>query len=120
VDKDYNHPCVILYSTGNEVSETAQKKGIQLTRELTDYLHSLDNTRPVTCGINIFFNFLSSIGFGVYSDEKAKKEAEKGGEAARRRGAAAEEEGRRQQVLQRPRGSDGRRIHEARRDFARL
>ena len=27
VDKDYNHPCVILYSTGNEVSETAQKKG---------------------------------------------------------------------------------------------
>ena len=77
VDKDYNHPCVILYSTGNEVSETAQKKGIQLTRELTDYLHSLDNTRPVTCGINIFFNFLSSIGFGVYSDEKAKKEAEK-------------------------------------------
>ncbi len=77
VDKDYNHPCVILYSTGNEVSETAQKKGIQLTRELTEYLHSLDNTRPVTCGINIFFNFLSSIGFGVYSDEKAKKEAEK-------------------------------------------
>ena len=66
VDKDYNHPCVILYSTGNEVSETAQKKGIQLTRELTDYLHSLDNTRPVTCGINIFFNFLSSIGFGVH------------------------------------------------------
>ena len=66
VDKDYNHPCVILYSTGNEVSETAQKKGIQLTRELTEYLHSLDNTRPVTCGINIFFNFLSSIGFGVY------------------------------------------------------
>ena len=52
VDKDYNHPCVILYSTGNEVSETAQKKGIQLTRELTDYLHSLDNTRPVTCGMD--------------------------------------------------------------------
>lgn len=23
VDKDYNHPCVILYSTGNEVAETA-------------------------------------------------------------------------------------------------
>lgn len=27
--------------------------------------------------MNIFFNFLSSVGFGVYSDEKAKKEAEK-------------------------------------------
>ena len=77
VEKDYNHPSVVLYSTGNEVSETAQEKGITLTKELTDYLHGLDPTRPVTCGINIFFNFLSSIGFGVYSDEKAKKEAEK-------------------------------------------
>lgn len=77
VDKDYNHPSVIMYSTGNEVSETAQERGIKLTGELTDYLHRLDPTRPVTCGVNIFFNFLSSIGFGVYSDAKAKKEAEK-------------------------------------------
>lgn len=74
VDKDYNHPSVIMYSTGNEVSETAQKRGIELTKTMTEYLHSLDETRPVTCGINIFFNFLSSIGFGVYSDKKAKKE----------------------------------------------
>lgn len=77
VEKDYNHPCVVLYSTGNEVSETAQKRGIALTKEMTDFLHELDDSRPVTCGVNIFFNFLSSIGFGVYSDEKAKKEAER-------------------------------------------
>lgn len=77
VDKDYNHPCVIMYSTGNEVSETGQKRGIRLTGEMTDFLHALDGSRPVTCGINIFFNFLSSIGFGVYSDKKAQKEAEK-------------------------------------------
>ena len=76
VEKDYNHPSVILYSTGNEVSETAQPKGIALTGELTEYLHHLDDSRPVTCGVNIFFNFLSSIGFGVYSDKKAKKQAE--------------------------------------------
>ena len=77
VDKDYNHPCVILYSTGNEVSETAQEKGIALAGEMTRHLHSLDATRPVTCGINIFFNFLSSIGLGVYSGEKARREAQK-------------------------------------------
>ena len=77
VRKDFNHPCVVMYSTGNEVSETAQPKGIRLTKQMTDYLHHLDETRPVTCGINIFFNFLSSIGFGVYSDKKAKKEVEK-------------------------------------------
>lgn len=76
VAKDYCHPSVILYSIGNEVSETAQKKGIRLTKEMTDYLHGLDDTRPVTCGINSFFNFLSSIGLGVYSDRKARKEAE--------------------------------------------
>ena len=88
VEKDYNHPCVVLYATGNEVSETAKKRGITLTEEMTDFLHGLDDSRPVTCGVNIFFNFLSSIGFGVYSDEKAKKEAERA-EKAKQRGEKA-------------------------------
>ncbi|MBR6029964.1 MAG: DUF4982 domain-containing protein [Clostridia bacterium] len=81
VDKDYNHPCVILFSTGNEVAETAQEKGIALTREMTEYLHGLDLTRPVTVGVNIFFNFLNAIGFGQYSDEKAAKEAARNAKA---------------------------------------
>lgn len=74
VNKDYNHPSVIMYSTGNEVGESAHKKGIELTKTFTDYLHSLDETRPVTCGINIFYNFISSIGMGFYNDKKAAKE----------------------------------------------
>lgn len=78
VAKDFNHPCVIAYCTGNEVAETAQKKGIALAGSMTSYLHELDGTRPVTCGINIFFNFLSSIGLGVYSDDKAEKAASSG------------------------------------------
>ncbi len=77
VEKDYNHPCVIMYSTGNEVAETSQPRGIAFTKEMTEYLHGLDNTRPVTCGINIFFNYLFSLGMGVYSDEKADAEAKK-------------------------------------------
>ncbi len=76
VKKDYNHPSVIMYSTGNEVAESAQKKGIKLCGKMTDYLHQMDHTRPVSCGINIFFNFLSSMGFGVYSDKKADQAAE--------------------------------------------
>lgn len=76
VAKDYNHPSVVLYSTGNEVSETAQPKGIGLCGDLTKRFHELDHTRPVTCGINIFFNFLSSMGFGVYSDKKADQAVE--------------------------------------------
>ena len=86
VDKDYNHPCVVLYSTGNEVAETAQEKGIQLAKDMTALLHELDNTRPVTCGVNIFFNFLNHIGFGQYSDGKSKE----------RSGARGQGEGRRQ------------------------
>ncbi|MDD3139955.1 MAG: glycoside hydrolase family 2 TIM barrel-domain containing protein [Lachnospiraceae bacterium] len=71
VDKDYNHPSVIMYSTGNEVSETSQNKGVEFCAELTRRFHELDSTRYVTCGINIFFNFLYALGFGVYSDKKA-------------------------------------------------
>ena len=76
VEKDRNHPSVIMYSIGNEVSETSQKRGIELAGRMRDYLHELDD-RPVTCGINIFFNFLFSLGLGVYSDEKAAAEAAK-------------------------------------------
>lgn len=74
-DKDFNHPCVVMYCTGNEVSETAQARGAALSGEMTRYLHEVDPTRPVTCVINIFFNFLSSMGMGVYSDDKAEKAA---------------------------------------------
>ena len=79
VDKDYNHPSVILYSIGNEVAETSQRRGIELVARMRAHLNGLDDTRKVTCGINIFFNFLFSMGFGVYSDQKAKKAAAKTG-----------------------------------------
>ncbi len=82
VRKDRSHPCVVLYSTGNEVAETAEPRGVELARQMTERLHELDPTRPVTCGINIFFNLLSRLGLGQYSDEKARREAE---EAERRR-----------------------------------
>lgn len=75
-EKDRNHPSVVLYSIGNEVAETAQERGVLLTRQMVDHLHTLDPTRPVTCGVNIFFNLLSSLGMGQYSDEKARLEAE--------------------------------------------
>ena len=90
VTKDRNHPCVVMYSIGNEVAETAQKRGIELTGQMTEHLHALDETRPVTCGINIFFNFLNAIGFGQYSDEKAKKEADRN-EQARKAGKKTKE-----------------------------
>ena len=82
VDKDYSHPSVIMYSTGNEVAETSEERGIKLTEDMTNYLHELDDTRPVTCGVNIFFNFLYSMGMGQYSDKKAEKNAKRQAEQA--------------------------------------
>ncbi|MDR1638606.1 MAG: DUF4982 domain-containing protein [Clostridiales bacterium] len=78
IDKDYNHPSVIGYSLGNEVSETAQPKGIALCEDMASFCHDLDDTRPVTAGINLFFNYLSSLGLGVYSDKKADKQQSAG------------------------------------------
>lgn len=69
VEKDFNHPSVIMYSVGNEVTETASKKGIDLCAEMRDILHSLDNTRPVTCGINVLLDVYVKHGFGVYKDK---------------------------------------------------
>jgi len=63
-----NHPCVILYSVGNEVSETSEPKGMATCQRLVDYLHVLDDTRPVTAGINVLLNVYAKRGVGVYRE----------------------------------------------------
>jgi beta-galactosidase len=77
IDKDYNHPSVIIYSLGNEVAETGEKRGVELAKKMQDEAHRIDPTRAVSIGVNIFFNFLYSMGFGVYSDKKAQTSSEK-------------------------------------------
>ena len=56
VRKDYNHPSVIMYSIGNEIFETAFKKGIKLAAEMKNVIKQIDRTRPVTCCVNLFMN----------------------------------------------------------------
>lgn len=52
VDKDYNHPSVILYSIGNEISDTGTPNGAVTGRRLAERLRGLDTTRFITNGIN--------------------------------------------------------------------
>lgn len=59
VKKDFNHPSVIMYSIGNEVSEPTEEKGVALGKELVEMVHELDGTRPVTAGINITLLLMS-------------------------------------------------------------
>lgn len=75
VEKDFNHPSVIMYSVGNEVSETATKKGVETCGMLAAFTRSLDDTRPVTAGINVLLNVYSSMGIGVYK-QKGEYKAE--------------------------------------------
>ena len=69
VRKDLNHPSVILYSIGNEVTETAEKRGIGLAAKMRDLLHALDMSRPVTCGVNVLLDVYTKLGMGVYKDK---------------------------------------------------
>ena len=69
VSRDYSHPSVIMYSIGNEVSEPASSKGVQLGKEIIDLFHSLDSSRPVTGGINIMILSQSAKGNAVYDEE---------------------------------------------------
>ena len=67
--RDYNHPSVIMYSIGNEVSEPYQEKGIKLTRQMVSLFHELDSTRPVTAGINLMIINMASKGRGIYKED---------------------------------------------------
>ena len=60
--KDRNHPSVIMYSIGNEISDTAWPEGAELAHEMTDLCHNLDSTRPVTVCPNLFMNLMSHKG----------------------------------------------------------
>ncbi|MGN1023813.1 MAG: DUF4982 domain-containing protein, partial [Lachnospiraceae bacterium] len=74
VAKDFNHPSVMLYSIGNEVSEPAEKKGVELAKEMVSLFHELDPSRPVTAGINLMILSRSASGKGIYGDDGGLKE----------------------------------------------
>ncbi len=78
VNRDYNHPSVILYSIGNEVSEPAKEEGIAYTKKMVSFLHELDATRPVTGGFNLMIIYSASKGKGIYDDEKGGRKEDSG------------------------------------------
>ncbi|MNO14202.1 Beta-galactosidase [compost metagenome] len=61
VDKDYNHPSVILYSIGNEISETGSSIGSIWGRKLAEKIRSLDHTRYVTNSINFILAVMNDL-----------------------------------------------------------
>ncbi len=73
VRRDYNHPSVLLYSIGNEVSEPVKPEGVQRAKEMVSYLHELDPDRPVSAGINLTILNQSAGGKYTWDPEKGGK-----------------------------------------------
>jgi beta-galactosidase len=51
IQKDFNHPSVILWSIGNEIPEIIDSTGHKTSAKLADFVRSLDTTRPVSNAI---------------------------------------------------------------------
>jgi beta-galactosidase len=52
VRRDRNHPCVVMYSIGNEIQDVTTARGVQLTEQLAAWVRAEDPTRLVTHGSN--------------------------------------------------------------------
>lgn len=51
IQKDFNHPSVIMWSIGNEIPEVVDSLGYETSHKLADFVRTLDKTRPVTAAI---------------------------------------------------------------------
>lgn len=67
VAKDRNYACVIMYASGNEIPESATGAGVELSREITEYFHAADATRPVTLAVNLFLNAMVAMNASPYA-----------------------------------------------------
>jgi len=62
-----NHPCIVMWSSGNEVPDQWTKKGADWAQKLQDIFHREDPTRPVTVGMDQVKATMKS-GFGALLD----------------------------------------------------
>lgn len=50
--RDRNHPSIILWSIGNEIPEQNSPDGWKIGKQLTEFFHQEDPTRPTTSAMN--------------------------------------------------------------------
>lgn len=84
--RDRNHPCIVMYSMGNEVPNQRYDEGPEIFAKLTKWCHETDSTRftttacdwPLFAGENGFFDAGDIAGYnyvdrsfpGLYADVK--------------------------------------------------
>lgn len=52
IRRDRNHPSVFMWSIGNEIGEQWHPTGTPIAQELAAIVRRLDDTRPITAGLN--------------------------------------------------------------------
>ncbi len=62
-----NHPCIVMWSAGNEVPDQWGPEGVKRARWLQEIFHREDPTRPVTVGMDQVKAVMES-GFGALLD----------------------------------------------------
>ncbi len=62
-----NHPCIVMWSSGNEVPDQWGSEGVKRAKWLQDIFHREDPTRPVTVGMDQVKAVMES-GFGAIMD----------------------------------------------------
>nr|WP_321405662.1 glycoside hydrolase family 2 TIM barrel-domain containing protein [uncultured Carboxylicivirga sp.] len=62
-----NHPCIVMWSSGNEVPDQWGSDGVKSAKWLQDIFHREDPTRPVTVGMDQVKAVMES-GFGAIMD----------------------------------------------------
>ena len=48
LERDRNHPSIVMWSIGNEIPQQASKRGVDIARTLAGICHAEDPSRPVT------------------------------------------------------------------------
>lgn len=61
VEKDFNHPCVIMYSIGNEIPDTGRPGGTAWGRKIAEKIRSLDSTRYIINSMNPMVSLMDQL-----------------------------------------------------------
>jgi beta-galactosidase len=71
IERDYNHPSVVLYSIGNEIKEVGDRQDAGLGADMIDLVKQIDDTRPVTHAVNPFMSLMPQFAAALNRDAES-------------------------------------------------